>query len=403
MTDSQARSQIATGKTTGLTFVLILSALMAFTSLSTDIYLPAMPLMAKDLQGDAELTITGFLIGFCIAQLIWGPVSDHFGRRLPLFIGMVLFVIGSAGCALSTDIGQIVFWRVFQALGACTGPMLARAMIRDLFSRTRAAQMLSTLMIIMAIAPIAGPLLGGQMIKVTSWHSIFWLLAVIGTFMLISLFWLPETLPEEKRVKASLRSAFRNYFTLLSNTQYMRFTLCLTFYYVAAYAFITGSPFVYITYFGVEPQHYGWLFAINIVGLMAVSMVNRRLVHRYPLETLLRYAVCIAMLAALVLALATGAGIGGIGLIVAAVFVFFAMNGVIAATSTAAALDAVPNVAGSASALMGALQYGSGIISSLLLALLSDGTPWTMGWIIAVFTVASAVMALTTRGAKTAG
>ncbi|MBF7995557.1 multidrug effflux MFS transporter [Rahnella laticis] len=403
MTDTQARSQIATGKTTGLTFVLILSALMAFTSLSTDIYLPAMPLMAKDLQGDAELTITGFLIGFCIAQLIWGPVSDHFGRRLPLFIGMVLFVIGSAGCALSTDIGQIVFWRVFQALGACTGPMLARAMIRDLFSRTRAAQMLSTLMIIMAIAPIAGPLLGGQMIKVTSWHSIFWLLAVIGTFMLISLFWLPETLPEERRVKASLRSAFRNYITLLSNTQYMRFTLCLTFYYVAAYAFITGSPFVYITYFGVGPQHYGWLFAVNIVGLMAVSMVNRRLVHRYPLETLLRYAVCIAMLAALVLALATGAGIGGIGLIVAAVFVFFAMNGVIAATSTAAALDAVPNVAGSASALMGALQYGSGIISSLLLALLSDGTPWTMGWIIAVFTVASAVMALTTRGAKTAG
>ncbi|KAB8308973.1 Bcr/CflA family efflux MFS transporter [Rouxiella chamberiensis] len=403
MTDSQARSQIATGKTTGLTFVLILSALMAFTSLSTDIYLPAMPLMAKDLQGDAELTITGFLIGFCIAQLIWGPVSDHFGRRLPLFIGMVLFVIGSAGCALSTDIGQIVFWRVFQALGACTGPMLARAMIRDLFSRTRAAQMLSTLMIIMAIAPIAGPLLGGQMIKVTSWHSIFWLLAVIGTLMLISLFWLPETLPEEKRVKASLRSAFRNYYTLLSNTQYMRFTLCLTFYYVAAYAFITGSPFVYITYFGVEPQHYGWLFAVNIVGLMAVSMVNRRLVHRYPLETLLRFAVCIAMLAALMLALATGAGIGGIGLIAAAVFVFFAMNGVIAATSTAAALDAVPNVAGSASALMGSLQYGSGIISSLLLALLSDGTPWTMGWIIAVFTVASAVMALTTRGTKTAG
>lgn len=403
MTDSQARSQIATGKTTGLTFVLILSALMAFTSLSTDIYLPAMPLMAKDLQGDAELTITGFLIGFCIAQLIWGPVSDHFGRRLPLFIGMVLFVIGSAGCALSTDIGQIVFWRVFQALGACTGPMLARAMIRDLFSRTRAAQMLSTLMIIMAIAPIAGPLLGGQMIKVTSWHSIFWLLAVFGTLMLISLFWLPETLPQEKRVKASLRSAFRNYYTLLSNTQYMRFTLCLTFYYVAAYAFITGSPFVYITYFGVEPQHYGWLFAVNIVGLMAVSMVNRRLVHRYPLETLLRFAVCIAMLAALMLALVTGTGIGGIGLIAAAVFVFFAMNGVIAATSTAAALDAVPNVAGSASALMGALQYGSGIISSLLLALLSDGTPWTMGWIIAVFTVASAVMALTTRGTKTAG
>jgi len=397
MTPSQALSPPAAGKTTGLSLVLILSALMAITSLSTDIYLPAMPVMATDLQGDAELTITGFLIGFCIAQLVWGPVSDHFGRRLPLFIGMALFIAGSVGCALSTDIVQIVFWRVFQALGACTGPMLARAMIRDLFSRTRAAQMLSTLMIIMAVAPIAGPLIGGQMIKVTSWHTIFWLLAIIGVLMLVSLFWLEETLPAEKRVKASLSGAFANYAILLRNASFMRFTLCLTFYYVAAYAFITGSPFVYIRYFGVDPQHYGWLFAVNIIGLMAVSIVNRRLVHRYPLESLLRFAVFAASLAAVILAAATGFGFGGIGLIVVAVFVFFSMNGIIAATSTACALDAVPNVAGSASALMGSLQYGSGIISSLLLALLSDGTPWTMGWIMAVFTLASAGMALTTR------
>lgn len=397
MTPSQALSPHADGKTTGLSLVLILSALMAITSLSTDIYLPAMPVMATDLQGDAELTITGFLIGFCIAQLVWGPVSDHFGRRLPLFIGMVLFIAGSVGCALSTDIVQIVFWRVFQALGACTGPMLARAMIRDLFSRTRAAQMLSTLMIIMAVAPIAGPLIGGQMIKVTSWHTIFWLLAIIGVLMLVSLFWLEETLPAEKRVKASLSGAFANYAILLRNASFMRFTLCLTFYYVAAYAFITGSPFVYIRYFGVDPQHYGWLFAVNIIGLMAVSVVNRRLVHRYPLESLLRFAVFAASLAAVILAAATGFGFGGIGLIVVAVFVFFSMNGIIAATSSACALDAVPNVAGSASALMGSLQYGSGIISSLLLALLSDGTPWTMGWIMAVFTLASAGMALTTR------
>lgn len=397
MLNPQAPTQPATTSKTGFSFVLILSALMAVTSLSTDIYLPAMPVMAIDLQGDAELTITGFLIGFCIAQLIWGPLSDRFGRRRPMFFGMGLFVIGSVGCALSTDITQIVFWRVFQALGACTGPMLARAMIRDLFSRTRAAHMLSTLMIIMAIAPIAGPLVGGQMIKVTSWHTIFWLLAIIGTLLLISILWLPETLPKEKRIQASVPGAFRNYKLLLTNASYMRFTLCLTFYYVAAYAFITGSPFVYITWFGVDPQHYGWLFAVNVMGLMAVSMVNRRLVHRYPLETLLRIAVFIAAIAALALAVTTGLGVGGISVIVATVFVFFSMNGIIAATSTACALDAVPEVAGSASALMGALQYGSGIVSSLLLALFSDGTPWTMGWIIAVFTAASALMALTVK------
>jgi DHA1 family bicyclomycin/chloramphenicol resistance-like MFS transporter len=395
MDDAAQRLKSFTVKSSGMTFVFILSALMAFTSLSTDIYLPAMPIMANELHGDAELTITGFLIGFCIAQLIWGPLSDHFGRKKPLFVGLVLFIIGSIGCALSTDITQIVFWRVFQALGACTGPMLARAMIRDLFGRTRAAQMLSTLMVMMAIAPIAGPLIGGQMIRVTSWHSIFWLLAVIGCVMLIVICWLPETLPEDKRVKASLPGAFSNYYLLLKNTQFMRFTLCVTFYYVAAYAFITGSPFVYITYFHVDPQHYGWLFAVNVVGLMGVSMLNRKWVHRYPLALLLKIATVIAALAAVLLAVCARFEVGGIVMVILPVFVFFSMNGIIAATSTASAMDAVPNVAGSASALIGSLQYGSGIISSILLALLSDGTSWTMGWIIAAFTLAAAVMALT--------
>ncbi|MCS0536900.1 multidrug effflux MFS transporter [Citrobacter portucalensis] len=386
-------SPVTTASQTGLTFILILSGLMAFTSLSTDIYLPAMPTMAEDLHGNVELTITGFLIGFTIAQLIWGPISDHMGRRKPLFIGMVLFIIGSAGCALSTSITQIVFWRVFQALGACTGPMLARAMIRDLFARTRAAQMLSTLVLVMAIAPIAGPLIGGQIIRLSTWHSIFWLLVVIGVLMFISLNWLPETLPEDKRVKASLAGAFRNYRSLLTNGRFMRYTLSLTFYYVGAYAFITGSPFVYISYYHVDPQHYGWLFALNIIGVMAMSVVNRRLVQRHALEQLLKYATMLAALAAVALALLVKLESGGIVAIIVSIFLLFSMNGIIAATSTAAALDAVPNIAGSASALIGALQYGSGIISSLLLAAFSDGTPWTMAWIIALFTLLSAVLA----------
>lgn len=387
-------SPVVSASQTGLTFILILSGLMAFTSLSTDIYLPAMPTMAEDLQGNVELTVTGFLIGFAIAQLIWGPISDHLGRRKPLFIGMVFFIIGSAGCAMSTSITQIVFWRVFQALGACTGPMLARAMIRDLFARTRAAQMLSTLVLVMAIAPIAGPLIGGQIIRLSTWHSVFWLLVVIGALMFISLNWLPETLPEEKRVKASLAGAFRHYRSLLANGHFMRYTLSLTCYYVAAYAFITGSPFVYISYYHVDPQHYGWLFALNIVGVMAMSVVNRRLVQRHALEQLLKYATMLAALAAVALALLVKLESGGVVAIIITVFLFFSMHGIIAATSTAAALDAVPNIAGSASALIGALQYGSGIISSLLLTAFSDGTPWTMAWIIALFTLLSAILAL---------
>lgn len=378
--------------TQGLAFILILSALMAFTSLSVDIYLPAMPMMSASLHGNTELTITGFLIGFCLAQLVWGPISDRYGRRLPLLIGMTLFIVGSIGCALSQTIAEIVFWRVFQAIGACTGPMLARAMIRDLFSRTRAAQMLSTLIVVMAIAPIAGPIIGGQLILFTSWHAIFWLLAIIGIAMWVALRWLPETLAPEQRIHASLCQVFRNYYDLLKQRQFMRFTLALTFYYVSAYTFITASPFVYINYFHVSAQHFGYYFAVNILGVMGMSILNRRLVHRFALEKLLKFSVTLSASAMVLLAVTTYFSLGGIGLMMGLVFIFFAMNGVIASVTTAAALDTVPRMAGAASALIGSLQYGSGILSSALLAIFNSGTPLTMALMMASFTLASFVM-----------
>lgn len=378
-----------------LSFLLILSALMAFTSLSTDIYLPAMPTMERQLNGDAELTITGFLIGFSIAQLIWGPISDRIGRKLPLFIGIVLFVIGSVGCALSESMSAVVFWRVFQAIGACVGPMLSRAMIRDRFAQSQAAQMLSTLTIIMAIAPIAGPFIGGGLLKVATWHWIFWLLAVIGVLMFITIFKLPETLPIEKRASGSLWNAFKNYRTLLANAIFMRYTLSVTFFYVAAYAFITGSPFVYIDYFGVAAQNYGFLFGLNIIGIMSLSFLNRKLVSRFALSKLLVVSSLVAFVASAVFFVLAWANIGGIWSVIVPMFVMFSMNGIIAACANAAALAAVPNqVAGSAAALLGSLQYGSGIISSLLLAVFSSGTPFTMAWIIVLFVGLSAMMAV---------
>lgn len=378
-----------------LSFLLILSALMAFTSLSTDVYLPTMPTMERELNGNAELTITGFLIGFSIAQLIWGPISDRIGRKLPLFIGIVLFVIGSVGCALSESMSAVVFWRVFQAIGACVGPMLSRAMIRDRFAQSQAAQMLSTLTIIMAIAPIAGPFIGGGLLKVATWHWIFWLSAVIGVLMFITIFKLPETLPIEKRASGSLWNAFKNYRTLLANATFMRYTLSVTFFYVAVYAFITGSPFVYIDYFGVAAQNYGFLFGINIIGIMSLSFLNRKLVSRFALSKLLVVSNLIAFAASAVLFVLAWVNMGGIWGVIVPMFVMFSMNGIIAACANAAALAAVPNqIAGSAAALLGSLQYGIGIISSLLLAVFSSGTPFTMAWIIVLFVGLSVMMAV---------
>ncbi len=387
--------QIKVGKEkTNWLFLSILGALMAVISLATDIYLPAMPKMHQDLQGNIELTITGFLIGFSLAQIVWGPISDKYGRRLPLTIGMCLFIIGSIGCALSESIVQIVLWRVFQAVGACTGPMIARAMVRDVYGRTKAAQTLSTLIMILAVAPIVGPFLGGQLLLIGSWHNIFWLLALIGILLLVAVRLLPETLPSKKRSSTSLTQAFSKYKILIFRKSYMRYTLCVTFFYVGAYAFVAGSPAVYISHYGMEPQRYGLFFALNMIGIVAVSALNKKLVKRFSLDQLLQCATLIATIAGVALAICAISQIGGLYTLVCLIFVFYSMNGIIAACATAAALDDVSDMGGAASALLGSLQYGSGIISTILLALFSDGTPVAMASIIAVSATFSALILL---------
>lgn len=373
-------------------FIGILSLLMATTSLSTDIYLPAMPEMAKELQGNAELTITGFLIGFALAQLFWGPISDKIGRKIPLYIGVVLFTIGSVGCAFASSMPELVAWRVFQAFGACVGPMLSRAMIRDLFERSKAAAMLSTLAIVMAAAPIVGPLVGGQLVVLSSWRAIFALLVVIGIIMFVSVMFLPETHDESKRNKGPISKNFKNYAVLLKNWGFMKYTLCVTFFYIAAYAFIAGSPHVYIDLFGVAPEHFGYLFGLNIIGIAIMSAFNRRLVNVMKLENLLRYATWFAVAAVIITISLMALGYTSLLLIVIGVFAFFSMNGIIASVTNAIALDKAGDMAGAAAALLGCLQYGSGIVSTLLLTAMPSGTAWPMMSIIAVFIVLSAVV-----------
>ena len=359
---------------------------MACTSLSTDVYLPAMPTMERQLHGDAELTITGFLIGFAIAQLIWGPISDRIGRKLPLFIGMALFVVGSIGCAMSQSMSEVIIWRIFQAAGACVGPMLSRAMISDVFESSEAAKMLSNLVIIMAAAPIIGPLLGGALLEIGTWHWIFWLMAAASAFLFILIFFLPETLPQQKRSKEPMINSFKSYFVLIKDAKFMKYTLSVTFFYIAAYAFITGSSFVYIDYFGIPSKYYGFLFGVNILGVAALSFLNKSLVNKFSLNSLLITSSTVAFVAAALLLALTFFGIAGVWGVIIPMFFVFSMNGIIASCSNAAALNQVPQeMKGRANALIGSLQYGSGIVSSAMLALFTTTTPLIMSAIIFVF------------------
>ena len=374
----------------------ILSALMGFASISTDLYLPAMPAMGKALDapvGSIELTVSGFLIGFSSGQLFWGPISDRCGRRVPVAIGLALFVIGSAGCAMAGSAEAMIGWRIVQAVGACAGVVLGRAMVRDLYSGARAAQMLSTLMTVMAIAPLLGPIGGGQILMLDGWRAIFWMLVVVGIATLASLFTLPETLPPGRRNRQPLMTAFLRYGELLRHRRLLAYAGAGGFFYGGMYAYIAGSPFAYITYHHVPAPLYGLLFALGILGIMATNMLNVRLVMSFGVDRLLIFGSGLSAVASVALAVAARTDLGGLIGLVAPLFLFVSAAGFIVANSMAGAMAGFPERAGAVSALAGAIHYGSGILASALVGAFADGTPWPMGWVIAVGGLGSLVCA----------
>lgn len=363
---------------------------MAFASISTDLYLPALPVMGIALHASAgivALTISGYLIGFSLGQLVWGPVSDRIGRRLPIALGLVLFVVGSAGCAASTSASMLIGWRIVQAIGASASVVLARAMVRDLYAGYHASQIMSTLMTVMAIAPLVGPILGGQILHFSSWRAIFWLLVAVGLLTLLALTTLPETLPQARRNQAPLSHALKDYLALLVNPRILAYAGAGGFFYAGMFAYIAGTPFAYISYYHVSPQSYGWLFGAAVLGIMATNQLNAWQVRRFGGDRLMLAGACVAALAALVLARDAWTGSGGLPGIVLPLLLFVAMTGFIVANSISGALNKFPQQAGAVSALVGALQYGSGVAGSALVGLFADGTPWPMGAVIAVMAV----------------
>ncbi|MFL9826255.1 Bcr/CflA family multidrug efflux MFS transporter [Rhodoplanes sp. SY1] len=379
-----------------LAILIVLSALMGFASISTDTYLPAFPTLSTVFgvdPGRIQLTLSSYLIGFSVGQLVWGPVGDRYGRRKPIAVGMVLFMLGSAGCALAGSAEQMIAWRVVQALGACSGPVLARAMVRDLYTRDKSAQMLSTLMLVMGVAPLLGPLLGGQILEHSSWREIFWFLVGFGVLALLGLLLLPETLPPSDTGPRSFGEVWTGYLSLVRSPRLLGYAAAGGFYYGGAYAYIAGTPFSYIDYYHVPSRAYGLLFGLNVVGMMAANFLNSRLVVRLGSDRIFHWGAAIAAISGLVTALNARFGWGGLLGLVVPLFFFFSVAGFIVANSVAGALAAFPRNAGAASAVVGAMHYGAGVFSGAMLAWFADGSPWTMGWIIGAAGVASLVSA----------
>jgi MFS transporter, DHA1 family, multidrug resistance protein len=364
-----------------------LGTLLAFASISTDLFLPALPAMARDLgavPGELELVVSTYLLGFGLGQLFWGPISDRFGRRGPLMVGLGIFALGSAACAMSTMPSQIIAWRIVQALGASAGVALARAMVRDIYDRDQAARVLSILMTVMAIAPLLGPSVGAQILAFAGWQSIFWTLVLIGGATILAVLALPESLKADQRSQGSVFHAFRSYADHLRNPVLLFYASALGFYFAGIFGSVAGAPFAFVTYHGLSPEAYALIFACGIFGLMGANLANTRLVGTMGSDRILLIGAIGAMLSGIAFAVVAATDLGGIWGLVLVNLMFTAMNGLILANGIAGALSKVKTGTGGASAVVGAVQYGGGMVGAAAVSLLADGTPGPMGFVCAV-------------------
>ncbi|MGI5182595.1 multidrug effflux MFS transporter [Dactylosporangium sp. CA-152071] len=339
---------------------VVLGSLAAFGPLTIDMYLPAMPGMAHDLHTSAplvQLTLTVFVVGLAAGQVIAGPLSDAWGRRRPLLLGLALYVAGSLWCAFAPDVGWLIAGRAVQSLGAATGVVLSRAIVRDLFEGTAMTRFFSTLMLVNGAAPILAPVVGGQLLTVATWRAVFLVLAGFGTVLSVAVVLaLPESLPAQRR-RSGFRGTLRAFRTLGTDRHYLRHVLAAALMFAAVFAYISGSSFVLQEVYGLSAQQFSLVFGGNGLGIVLFGQLNGLLVGRVAHErTLLRGALCVAVTGATGVVVAAAARLP-LPVLLVSLFVVVSMLGVVLANATSLALAGHGASAGAASSLQGLLQF----------------------------------------------
>lgn len=357
-------------------WLMLLAALTAVGPLSIDMYLPSFPAIAEALhttRGSVERSLPMFLAGLALGQLFYGPLSDRFGRRPPLLVGLSIYIAGCLGCALATSIDQLNGFRLLQALGAGVGMVVSRAVIRDRLDPRESGRAIASLILVMGLAPILAPLAGGWVLAAFDWHGIFYFQAAFGCACLLwAVFTMSETRPLAGVFPLRLGRVLRTYASLLADRRLMLPTLCSGLAMGGMFAYIAGSPFVLIGQYGVSEQDYGLLFGGNALGLILSSQLNGYwLRHRQPVAVM-RHAVWVPGLAGLALLLMGLFGHPPLTLLMAGLFAYIAVLGTIMPNASAIAMAEQGHAAGAASALMGCTSYLIGMASGLGVSLL-DG------------------------------
>lgn len=383
--------------------IVVLGALAAFAPVSIDMYLPAFPALERAFgvgMGAVQTTLAAFFLGFALGQAFFGPITDRFGRKPPLYVSLTIYAAASAGCALAPSIEALAGLRFLQAFAACAGAVISRAIVRDLFPPQEAVRVFSALMLVTGLAPILAPLAGGWLLSLAGWQAIFWTLSGFGALCLAAIsFRLPESHPPEARRRLRLVPALQAYLRLLADRRFVGYALSGGFAMAGMFVYIAGSPFVFIELHGVPPQHYGWLFGTNAFGLVAAAQANGRLLRPGHSHSTLRRANFAQAAIGLVLVATAATGAGGLWGVALPLFLYVASLGFTLPNATALAMAPHGANAGVASALLGTLQFGSGAVAASLLGALHAGTALPMAALIALCGLLALAVNLTlTRG-----
>lgn len=377
-----------------LLLIFVLGAIAALTPFAIDMYLSAMPEIAKDLgvsPGQVQKTLAAYTAGFAIGQLIHGPISDSYGRRPILIVGISLFLIGAIVSAMVNDITVLTYVRAAQGFCGAAAAVVIQALVRDMFDRDDFARTMSFITLVMTVAPLIAPMMGGYLAVWYGWRSIFWLLAAYALFVIfLVVMFIPETLSPARRPPLRIGSTLRNYAKILRCKESVGYIFSSGFSFAGMFSFLTAGSFVYIDYYGVTIEGFGYLFALNVVCLIVMTTINGRFVRKVGSQNMLQLGLVIQLVAGLSLVVTQMLDLGLWGVVVP-VMCYVGSISIVGSNSMACVLNNYPELAGTASSLAGTIRFGTGTIVGVILATFHVHSAWPMVGAMALCSVLSAL------------
>ncbi|MCU6160430.1 Bcr/CflA family multidrug efflux MFS transporter [Enterobacter bugandensis] len=377
--------------------VFILGLLAMLMPLSIDMYLPALPVISAQFgvpAGSAQMTLSTYILGFALGQLLYGPMADSLGRKPVILGGTLVFAAAAVACALAQSIDQLIIMRFLHGLAAAAASVVINALMRDIYPKEEFSRMMSFVMLVTTIAPLVAPMAGGAVLVWFSWHAIFWILALAALLASAMIFFfIDETLSVDRRQKFHIRTTIGNFASLFRHKRVLSYMLASGFSFAGMFSFLSAGPFVYIELNHVSPQHFGYYFALNIVFLFVLTIINSRFVRRVGALNMFRAGLWIQFVMAVWLVVSAFLGVGFWALVIG-VAAFVGCVSMISSNAMAVILDEFPHMAGTASSLAGTFRFGIGAIVGALLSMATFTTAWPMLWAMAFCATSSVLFCL---------